>query len=267
MAILLLLVLALLQGLTEFLPVSSSGHLVLAAELGDLSLAGRSREALFVLLHGASLLALLVGFRSDILAMVRRPMRGRALAAMLLGSLPAAGGGLALRAWGGEGIFDSVLLAGLGWLLTAALLASSRGRGAAGWSLDGNAPLPWGRILLVGCAQAVALLPGVSRAGTTLVAALLLGADRRGAFQLAMLLGIPTIGGAFMLDVGALPALSEAAGPVPLALAFAVAFGASLLAFGWLRSVVDRAQVHRFAPYCLVLGVGALIYAGVSLLR
>ena len=256
-----LLIIALVQGLTEFLPVSSSGHLTLASELLGLEQRGHEREALFVMLHGASLLAILIGMRSAWLRLLHRDRIARALAIALVGSVPAAAVGLGLRAAGVEGLFDQLWVAGLGWLLTAGLLLLTRKGEGSGWTWDSEGPIPWGRVFLVGCAQAMAIAPGVSRSGSTIAAALLLGIERKTAFELSFLLAMPAIGGAMLLDAPALASLGEATGALGLFLAALVGFASSLIALILLRGIVERRQLHKFAPYCLVLGLATLVWS------
>ena len=257
----LLLLVAVVQGLTEFLPVSSSGHLTLASELFGLQVHGLEREALFVLLHGTSLLAILVGMRGAWLRLIRPPLLQRALPIALVGSIPAAAVGLGLRGLGVEGLFDALPIAGIGWLITTVLLLLTRKGQDEGWRWDSDGPLPWGRLLLVGCAQAMAIVPGISRSGSTIAAALLLGIERKTAFELSFLLAMPAIGGALLLDAPAMASLGSTWGPGTLAFVCVVGFATSLIALHMLRRIVERRQLHVFAPYCLLLGVATLIYA------
>lgn len=258
MGIGLLLLVAIVQGLTEFLPVSSSGHLVAAAELFDLGLTGRGREAFFVLLHGASLLAVLIGLAPTWLRLLRGGAWKRTAGLALLGSVPAAAAGLGLRALGATGLFESLALVAAGWGVTAVVLRATRGRNGGTDPFHGT--FPTALVLLVGAAQALALVPGISRSGATIAAALLLGTKRREAFELSFLLAIPAIGGALLLDAGELAHLPEAAGGLPLGLAFAAAFGVSLAALVLLRRVVERERLHVFAPYCALLAVATAVY-------
>lgn len=254
----LLLLVAVLQGLTEFLPVSSSGHLVAAAELFDLGLAGRGREAFFVLLHGASLLAVLVGLAPTWLRLLRDGAWQRTLAIAVLGTLPAAVAGLGLRAAGATGLFESLGLVAAGWAVTALVLRSTRGRDGQADPFDGAFPMRL--VLLVGAAQAFALVPGISRSGVTIAAALLLGTRRREAFELSFLLAIPAIGGALLLDAGELGHLPGSAAVGSLVLAFVAAFVVSLAALLVLRRVVERERLHVFAPYCALLAIATVVY-------
>jgi undecaprenyl-diphosphatase len=260
----LLLAIAVLQGLTEFLPVSSSGHLTVAAEVFDLGLWGRDREAFFVLLHGASLLAVLVGLAGAWRRHLARGAIARTLAIGVLGSLPAAAAGLGLRAVHAEGLFESLPLVGVAWLATAGLLwSTARTTGRAGVDVFTADALPARIVLLVGVAQAVAIVPGISRSGATIAVALLLGVQRRVAFELSFLLAIPAIGGALLLDAGELTQVSATAGPGALAAAFALALVVSLAALKALGAVVERERLHGFAPYCALAGLATLVFVAV----
>ncbi|MEW6072931.1 MAG: undecaprenyl-diphosphate phosphatase, partial [Planctomycetota bacterium] len=188
-----LALLALLQGLTEFLPVSSSGHLVLAqAALG-------LREpalAIDVALHGGTLLAVLAVYRADLRSIARDALQGRPRELLLLavGSLPAAGVGIGLRSFVEEA-FASPRLAAAGLLATALILgvgeAGRRRRARAGTAA---AAVPgYAAALAIGTAQAVAILPGVSRSGSTIAAGLLLGLAPPAAARFYFLRSIPAV--------------------------------------------------------------------------
>jgi undecaprenyl-diphosphatase len=262
-----LLLLAILQGLTEFLPVSSSGHLALTrALLGDPALG--SDVSVAIALHLGTLGAVLAYFRSDLAGLVRGALRPGAaggqlagreralLAYLVVGTLPAAAAGLLARS-AIEGAFDRPRLVGAMLLLTAASLLATRWMGT-GTSSDGR--LGAGRALVVGAAQALALLPGVSRSGATIVAGLALGLEREAAFRFSFLLSIPAILGAATLETWAVLARDASLGASASALAGAVVVAGVVgyVSLAVLRQAVSRRSLHWFALYCAVVGAAAL---------
>lgn len=252
--------LAVLQGVTEFLPVSSSGHLVLAAELIELPMTGAERESFFVLLHFASFLAVIVYMARDIGALLRGPERGRVIAAVGIGCIPAAIAGVLIKVSGQTGLFESAWIAGGAWLVTAALLWSLRRAPEATFGpFDAGFGRGAGILLLIGLAQACALAPGISRSGATIAVAMLLGMRREEAFRFSFLMALPLILGAQVLDLEALGELSRVAAPASLAAAFAVCFAVSLACLWILARAVRGGRLQWFAPYCAAIGILTLV--------
>lgn len=262
MALLHLIVLAVIQGLTEFLPVSSSGHLVLVehwlgAYPGDVFLN--------VVLHGGTLLAVLVVYARDI----RRLLRFDAVAvqyvvALAVGTLPAVVVGLLFKE-AIEGLFDSPRVAAAALVFTGLFLLSTRSRGQAERTGIGGewhpVPPPLGKALLIGCAQALAIIPGVSRSGATIASSLWLGVGRQEAARFSFLLAVPAIAGALVLQVkDGMPATEATAGGLALG-AFA-AFLVGLLAIRLTALMVVQRHFWKFAFYCLPLGVLMFVLLG-----
>ena len=258
-----LLLLALLQGLTEFLPVSSSGHLVLAQSALGMD---APALALDVALHVGTLLAVLVVYRRDLLDLAREVRRGELaeLLALLVGSLPAALAGLLLKDRI-QAAFHSPSLAGAGLLGTAGVLVAGelarrrRPVEEAGHGGERCPPLGLGVAFVIGCAQLCAILPGLSRSGSTIAAGLLCGLAPARAARFSFLLSIPVILGAAVLS---LPDLSEE----ELGIGATAILWAALLAglVGWaalrlLLTFLARGAFAWFALYCTVLGAGALV--------
>jgi len=260
----LLLILAILQGLTEFLPVSSSGHLVLARSYlpGGQRLASDARVE--VLLHVGTLLAVLWFYRREVLALTAGALgRGadpatqrRLIGLLLLGSLPAAVIGLGfehrIEAMFSFPIFTSCML-----LVTGTFLWLSRR-----WP-EGRLALPdlnARTALLIGLAQAVAILPGISRSGSTIVAGLALGLTSPAAATFSFLLSIPAVGGAILLKSADLLDFSRAE-PAAAAVGVAVSAVVGLAALGLLVWIGRSRRLWWFAPYCWLLGALGLAYA------
>jgi undecaprenyl-diphosphatase len=253
-------VLGLVQGATEFLPVSSSGHLVLARHLLGVATPGAAWEAW---LHVGTLGAVALAYRRELVRLAQGIATGgreRAFAAALAwGTLPAAAAGLTLRR-PLEALYASPLPAAWGLVATACVLLSlpfcppgrdrTEGEGAL-------AALPPGRALLVGCAQALALLPGLSRSGATIAAARWLGLPAEQATTFSFLLSVPAVVGAAALELGghgAALALSPAA-----AAGAAAAFLSGYAALALTRRLVPRGRLALFAPYALLVALTALV--------
>lgn len=252
------LVLGVVQGITEFLPVSSDGHLVLTDILLGVSLPPRNALGFDILLHAASLLALLICTGTTWIALLRGALRRdrqalRLLSLVVVATIPGACAGLFLDDFiAGQ---RNIPAAAAGFVATALaliigeLVASQRGRGET--HLD---RLSMRQVLVIGCAQATALLPGVSRSGTTISTGLALGLTRRAAFDFSFLLAVPIISGA--VAKGALDLLSGEVvlpGIAPAAAGFAASFAVSAGAYLVLREWVSRRSLAWFAVYLLPL--------------
>ncbi len=250
------LILGIVQGLTEFLPVSSSGHLVLGKHLLGVKSPGAGFE---MVVHAGTLLALLLHYRRDLLAMAisllarRRDDHFRLALLVLLGSVPAAVVGLGFgdRL---EAAFEIPLFAAAMLMVTGMILLSLK------LAKPGSGEVRWPTALLIGAAQAVAILPGISRSGSTIATGIHTGIDRAKAADFSFLLAIPALGGATLLK-----GLDLVKTPPPSAelLAFATgaaaAFVSGILALRWLLGIVKRGRLDRFGYYCLVLGGTALV--------
>jgi undecaprenyl-diphosphatase len=251
------ILLGVLQGLTEFLPVSSSGHLVLAERAFGWEGGGLAFE---VSVHLATLLAVLIVLRRDVAGLVRGALDlarlrtagedARLLLFVAIGTVPAVVVGLLLKD-AVEEAFDSPRFAAAGLLVTAAILLSTR------WRRREERPLGAVAAIAIGCAQALAIAPGISRSGSTIAAALLLGIAASRAFTFSFLLSIPAILGATVLELA-----GESLDPGLLRVclvAGTAAFLSGTLALVVLRGVVQRGRLALFAPYCVAVGILALI--------
>ena len=265
-----------LQGVTEFLPVSSSGHLVLLREV----LAVGEVPLLFdVLLHLSTLAATAVVFRARLGRLVaaggdllrpparRRHRPGDRRMVVLLLLCTAVTGGIGM-AFGSFGLPRSPRLVSAMLLITAALLLAARWlRGAAEPSADAHAEegagappgagrqprWPWA--LLVGAVQGLAVIPGISRSGATIAAGVLAGADRETAAEFSFLASVPAILGAVAVSLPELAALEAAVDLPALAAGMAVSFAAGWLALTALLRIVRRGRLHLFALYLVPVGI------------
>ena len=241
-------VLGLLQGLTEFLPISSSGHLAIAEEL----LGWHDKVAQFnfnIAVHLGSLAAVVVFVRRELLAMLTT--QRRLLLVLCVATLPVVVVGLLAK----ERVQDlgSNLAAVGGFLIcTGAILFLVRRMGAGTGSAR---TLPYKKALFVGLFQALAILPGISRSGATLAAGLRMGMEREQAVRFAFLTAVPAIAGAGILM------LFEWRGdvdPAPLSAGVLASFLTSLLAMRLMVAVVARQRLGWFALYCACAGTLAI---------
>ncbi len=253
-----------IQGLTEFLPVSSSGHLVLFQHL----LGIKEPELFFdVSLHVGTLFAVFVVFRKDIGMMfvsLWRAARGgnvenrdalKLFACIVAGSVPTAVIGLVIKHF--EVWLSSSLFVGAMLLVTGVMLWLTRGRDAGG---RGIGDFSIAGALAVGCAQGIAVFPGISRSGATIAAGLFLGLDRLTAARFSFLLSIPAIIGAEILsacDFFTGDAQLDGATVAGTLTAFVVGYAA----LKFLIGIVRRGGLYLFAPYCAALGIIAIFAA------
>ncbi len=243
------LVLGLVQGLTEFLPVSSSGHLALfQALLGWED--PESNLAFNIAVHLGSLAAVLLFVRRELWSMVTTAPR--LMLVLAVATLPVVALGLLLKDTV-ESISSSVAAVGGLLLVTAAILwFASRARDGAL-----RAPtMPLSRALVVGFAQVLAILPGVSRSGTTLAASLRVGLEREQAVRFAFLMAVPAIGGAGLLLLR--DDFSADADATQMVAGGVVSFLASLFAMRVMVGVVVRKRLFGFAVYCACAGLVAI---------
>lgn len=263
------LVLGIIQGLTEFLPVSSSGHLILGARLLGLPAPGLSFS---IWVHVGTMLATLFMLYNEIMWIIKgvfapRSSQDRSSALnivflVILASIPAAICGLLFNDIV-EKAFNSVLVASLGLIFTGIYLFLSRNltdsldRVSRGSKMFSS--LSWKNALAMGMSQAVAIIPGVSRSGTTITTGLFSGVKREDAARFSFLLSIPAIAGAALLDVKSLVAQGEPWVSGQCFLGGVVSFLAGLLALRWVFRLVRHGEFYRFSYYCVIVGIIGLI--------
>ena len=250
------IILGLVQGATEFLPVSSSGHLILVPRLLGWSDQGLAFDAA---VHLGTVLALLIYFAGELRRLVagvlaRRASDCRLAAAVLLGSIPAGLAGLAFHHVI-ETRLRSVTVVAVSTILWALVLWWADRRAARNIVSDLR-EVGIRRALVVGLAQPVALIPGTSRSGITLSAALLTGLDRATAARFAFLLGLPVTVAAGLLEATALVRGAPTGDGLGLiALGVATSFVAGLAAIWFLVSYLQRRTLLVFVVYRVVLGL------------
>ncbi len=249
-----LMLLGLVQGITEFLPVSSDGHLVLLQTA--LGLRG-PHLPIDVALHLGTLLAVLLVFRAQVLGLLRAILGGerRELGLLLLGSIPAGLVGIGLQGFFHR-VFQSGWAAAAGLLVTGFFLlageyARRKGRATAARGVR------WSDALWIGSMQALAILPGVSRSGTTISTALVRGISSNEAARFSFLLSIPAVGGALLLELPELFRQGTAGAGLLAAVVLTFAVGVGALRF--LLAFLGRGAFLWCALYCLALGTAVLL--------
>lgn len=253
------LFLGVIQGLTEFLPVSSSGHLELTkAIFGDESLPDES--LLFtVVVHFATALATVMVFWREVslifkgLFQFKNNEEFRFSLNIIISMIPAALAGLFLEEEIESLFTENVVLVGSMLLLTGILLLFANNTKA------GDGKVNPGKAFIIGLSQAIAILPGISRSGATISTSLLLGISRERAARFSFLMVVPLIIGKMAKDImdGAL-VLNDGI-PSHIFLGFIAAFGTGWWACNWMIDIVKRANLNYFALYCFIVGIIAIL--------
>jgi len=247
------IMLAIIQGITEWLPISSSGHLVIAQKFLDLEV------PLFfdVLLHFGTLCVVLTAFRNDVAGILKTVAKrdfksdyGKMALLIVIGSVPTAAIGLIFRDVI-ESFFHNLFVVGVSLLITGLLLYISKYRGK-----DEN-ELNWLDAFLIGIAQGVAIVPGISRSGTTIATGLLLKVKREAAFKYSFLLSVPAVLGALTIESKDLPTLNLDWSAMFAGLVTAVVLG--YISLKLLSKLLMKGKFHYFAYYCWI--AGAIILA------
>jgi undecaprenyl-diphosphatase len=248
MQILQSIILGIIQGLTEFLPVSSSGHLALLHNyFGEIDL------SFDVMLHLATLLAVVCYFFKDIISLIKGFFKFnwknedfRVCIYLIIATIPAGIVGFLFRDFI-SGTFSNFMVLGMGFFISAMFLLT------ASFSRE-NKELSLYKSFIIGISQALAILPGISRSGSTTSTGILLGISKEKAIRFSFLLAIPAILGASLLELGNLGSLNLSS-----ALGFVSAFLFGLLGIFLFLKRVSLRSFKWFALYCFLLGVLSLI--------
>ncbi len=252
------ILLGIIQGFTEFLPVSSSGHLEIGkAILGDNSVPEES--LLFtVILHFATALSTIVVFRKDIIEILKAVLKFKwneetqFIFKIAVSMLPAVVLGLFFEEqleafFGGNIAFVGAML-----IVTAALLYFADKAKAT------EKPVTFKNAFIIGISQAIAMLPGISRSGATISTSVLLGNDKSKAARFSFLMVIPLIFGKIAKDILSGDITTESTDFTIMGLGFAAAFVSGLIACTWMIKLVKKSKLSYFAIYCLVVGLIAI---------
>lgn len=256
------LVLGLLQGLTEFLPVSSSGHLAIAKYLFGIETSDLSFE---VTVHAATVLATIVVFWKEIRKLLcglfkfKYNDETKYICMILVSMIPVFVVGMFFKDYV-ESIFGSGLpVVGCALLVTALLLALSEFLPKRSDIEKEGKPVTFKSALIIGLAQAVAVIPGLSRSGSTIAAGLLCGVKKSEVAQFSFLMVLVPILGEAFLDVVGGDFAASAVGGAQLAVGFVAAFVSGLFACKFMIAIVKKAKLKWFALYCLAVGLACLI--------
>ncbi|OZV70600.1 undecaprenyl-diphosphate phosphatase [Winogradskyella aurantia] len=254
------IILGVVQGLTEFLPVSSSGHLELGkAILGDNSLPQES--LLFtVVLHFATALSTMVVFRKDIVTILKGALQFQwnedlqFILKIALSMIPATIVGLFYEEELEQLFSGNIFLVGSMLIVTAVLLF------LADKAKDTKKNVTFSNALMIGISQTIAILPGISRSGATISTSVLLGNDKTKAARFSFLMVVPLIFGKIFKDIFSGALTYENSNFTSLTVGFAAAFIAGLFACTWMIALVKKSKLSYFAIYCAVVGITAIIW-------
>ena len=251
--------LGIVQGLTEFLPVSSSGHLeIMKFILGD-NATGEQSLLMTVVLHFATASATVYVFRKDVSQLISTSLSSKLnqahhyMGKIIVSMIPAVLAGLLLEDMIEAMYNQQLVLVGVSLLITAVLLmVADRARHT-------NDEVTYGQALLIGIAQAVAIIPGISRSGATISTSVLLKVDRDQAARFSFLMVVPLIFGKMVKDLldGVIRWDTSL---LTLAAGFVASFVVGICACIWMIKIVRRAQLKYFGWYCIVAGVVAMFF-------
>jgi undecaprenyl-diphosphatase len=253
------IILGIIQGFTEWLPISSTGHLRLVEYIF-----GMSVPILFdVILHVGTLTVVLFFFRGDVKRMLRaltrfdfRSEHGQLVPLVIVGVIPTLAIGL-FSGWLIEAAFREVIPIGVALLFCGMLLYSTKA------GKEKTEKISYSVAIVIGIAQGVAIVPGISRSGATIAVALLLGVQKKKAFKFSFLLSVPAILGALLLTLSTeFDALTSAGlGWAEILAGVAVSMFVGYLALKLLWKTVAKGKFHLFAFYCWLLGVALIIFS------
>jgi len=252
------IILGVIQGLTEFLPVSSSGHLELAKVIMGNDELGAASILMTVVLHFATALSTIVVFRKDvweILTGLFSDNESRQFALKIIASMvPAAAVGVILEEQIDSLFTNNILLVCCMLLVTALLLF------VADRAKTTDKGVSYSNAVLIGISQAIAIMPGISRSGATISTSVLLGIDREKAARFSFLMVVPLIFGKIAKDLLDGEFVNSQVDFVELGLGFAAAFFTGLLACTWMIKLVKNSQLKHFAYYCVVVAIIGIVY-------
>lgn len=266
------LILGIVQGLAEYLPISSSGHLEIFREILGLDLSGEDALEFDVALHVATVLSTIVVLWREFLPLcksfftVARDDNFYYVCKILLSCIPVAVVGLCFKDVVESFFGNGLLVVGVCLIITSCLLGFAYYFRNPAREVVHNASghdITWMDAFIIGCAQAVAVLPGLSRSGTTIATGLLLGdkRDKIAQFSFFMVI-IPILGEALLgiKDIMGGEGMSQSIGAMPLIIGFFASFIVGCLACKWMLSIVRKGKLVWFAVYCLAVGLLCIVW-------
>ena len=259
MSLLEAIILGIVQGLTEFLPVSSSGHLELVKFLFGNNLVAEESLLFTVSVHAATALSTIVIFRKDILEIFKGLFQfewnesSKFSLYIIISMIPAAFVGVFFDDMLEQLFSGQILLVGFMLIITALLLI------LADRAKNTNKSVGWKEAIIIGIAQAIAILPGISRSGATISTSVILGIDRTKAARFSFLMVVPLIMGKIAKDLLGGEFMMEDDKLHMILIASLAAFVSGLLACKWMISLVRNSNLYYFAIYCLIVGGIAII--------
>ncbi|MFV0555399.1 MAG: undecaprenyl-diphosphate phosphatase [Mangrovibacterium sp.] len=255
-------ILGIIQGLTEFLPVSSSGHIEIGKHLLGVDISSIDDDIAFtVVVHGATVLSTICVFWKDIWKLLQGLFQftwndeTKYIAKIAMSMIPIAIVGLFFKDYVEEMFSGGLLLVGCCLIFTAALLAFTY------YAKAKDKEISFKDAFIIGIAQTVAVLPGVSRSGSTIATGLLLGNKKTEVARFSFLMVLVPILGENLLSVLDGDLSSSSIGAIPLIVGFIAAFISGLLACKLMISIVNKGKLIYFAAYCLLVGAIAVIFA------
>ena len=259
-------ILAAVQGITEFLPVSSSGHLALISAISGLST--ESGATMSIVLHGGSLLAIAVFYFKTLIGFFKKDQLNL-LKMVIVATIPAAVAGLLLKKSGLIDVFfGDMLSVALGFLITASILRLTGKEKLRAKSETDLKDISLRQAIIVGISQAVAIIPGISRSGSTIAAGILSGIKFEAAATFSFLLALPVIAGALLLETVDLVKNGftlDSFNPAQLAFAFILSATCSLASLSLLVTIIRKKKLSVFSWYLFFLGSAVMIWQIISI--
>lgn len=240
------IILGIVQGITEWLPISSSGHLMILHELFGFG----TDVAFDVLLHVATLVVILIVFWKDILAILKSLFAWRwdentkLLLFIVLATIPTALFGLLLQDWL-LGLFTNLLLLGVFFVINGLILLMTKFIAAPKKTLN------WWQSLVIGLAQGLSIIPSLSRSGLTISTGMFLGIKKENLIKFSFLMAVPAIIGAAILELDKLVITDI----VPVIAGTLASLVVGYLSLRWLIKLVEKSKLYEFGYYCIIVGL------------
>lgn len=248
------LILGIIQGLTEFLPVSSSGHLEIVKAIQGSNLSDKSSMMMTVVLHFATALSTLVVFRKEVMEIIKGLFEFKMneqfkfSVKIILSMIPAAIVGVFFDDIIETFFNGKILLVGSMLILTGLLLfVANRAKNTV-------RKVSFSDSIIIGVSQAIAILPGISRSGATIGTSVLLGIDRERAARFSFLMVVPLILGKMAKDLLSSEFTSEGVSMTAISVGFIAAFVTGMMACTWMIAIVKRSKLSYFSYYCFLVG-------------